>query len=66
MVVEDPHPTRSTTDAAVAQAARVQVSVVPSLTSATVPPVPDIAIVPVASGVGRSWVPPVPVASWTR
>src|SRR5688572_11404903 len=35
-------------------------------TSATFPAVPLIAIVPVASGVGKGVVPPAPCACWTR
>ena len=42
------------------------VSAVVLATSATFPDVADIAIEPVASGVGRGVVPPAPAASWTR
>ena len=35
-------------------------------TSATLPAVAPMAIVPVASGVGSALVPPVPCACWTR
>ena len=43
-----------------------QVSAVAELTSATVPAVPDIAIVPVACAGGNGCVPPVPCASAIR
>ena len=43
-----------------------QVSVVWWVTSTTLAAVADIAIVPVASGVGSGVVPPRPCASWTR
>lgn len=47
-------------------AAVLQVSGVVPETRATVPLVADIATVPVASGVGRATVPPVPAAWATR
>ena len=56
-------PTRSTI---VALVGHVPLSGVVFETSATLPVVPDIGIVPVASGLGRGVVPPVPAASWTR
>ena len=63
----EPKPTRSLIRVSAAQSAAVlQVSGVVPATSATVPAVADIAIVPVASGVGRATVPPAPFASATR
>lgn len=47
-------------------AAVLQVSGAVAVTSATVPPVADRAIEPVASGAGSSTVPPAPLASATR
>ena len=58
-----PNPTRSMIVPPTGQA---PLSAVVLLTSATFPAVPDIAIVPVASGVGRFVVPPAPWASCTR
>ena len=59
-----PKPTKSTTFAsAVGQA---PVSAVVLRLSATLPAVPAMAMVPVASGVGRSTVPPAPCACWIR
>src|SRR4051794_9181748 len=55
-----PKPTRST---AVGQA---PLSAVVDATSATLPAVADIAMLPVASGPGKSSVPPAPLPSWTR
>ena len=56
-----PKPTKSATP----MVGQEPVSAVALETSATSPAVPDIAIVPVASGVGREW-PSAPCASWTR
>src|SRR5206468_398681 len=62
-----PKPTRSCTFGSAAQSAAVrQVSGAVPLTRATVPAVPDMLIVPVASGVGSAVVPPLPLASPTR
>jgi len=58
-----PKPTKSMMLAPVGQA---PLSAVVPLTSATLPAVALILIVPVAFGVGRFVVPPVPAASWTR
>src|ERR1043166_4292478 len=58
-----PKPTMSTTVPPVGQA---PVSAVVELTSATLPAVPLMFVVPVASGAGRFVVPPVPAASWIR
>ena len=58
-----PKPTKSCTPAPIGQA---PVSAVVVFTSATLPAVALIAMLPVASGVGRFMVPPVPCASWTR
>ena len=59
----DPKPMRSTIAADAGQAPE---SAVVTLTSATLPFVALIGIVPVASGAGRLTVPPAPWASWTR
>lgn len=58
-----PKPTKSMMLAPVGQA---PLSAVVLLTSATLPAAALILIVPVASGVGRFVVPPVPKASWTK
>src|SRR5262249_4346627 len=62
-VAELPYPTKSIMFEPVGQA---PVNVVELLTNATLAEVAPIAIVPVASGVGRSTVPPAPAPSWTR
>ncbi len=60
-----PHPTKSSTCA-------LEMSPVPGSIALAVsarktcPAVAATAIEPLWSGVGRSWVPPVPAASWTR
>lgn len=61
-VAAAPYPAKSTIDAEGQEPVRAVVA----LTSATFPAVALIAIVPAASGVGRSTVPPAPGASWTR
>jgi hypothetical protein len=62
-----PYPTRSTMSLSAAQSAAVlQVSAVVESTSATVPDVPDMFVVPVACVGGRSVVPPVPALSPIR
>lgn len=58
----EPKPRKSTTPA-VGQA---PVRAVVEVTRATLPAVADMAMVPVASGVGRLVVPPAPCASWMR
>src|SRR5436305_2146870 len=58
----EPYPTKSTADAL----GHVPDNKVVELTRATLPVVALIAILPVASGVGRLEVPPVPAASWMR
>ena len=58
-----PNPTRSMMLAPVGHA---PLRAVVEFTSATLPAVAPIAIDPLASGVGRFTVPPVPAASWTR
>src|SRR5262245_36838421 len=59
-----PYPTKSVTVATNGQP--LPVSKVPSLTSATLPAVADIAMLPTASGRGSSSEPPEPAASWIR
>ena len=59
-----PYPTKSWTLGANGQP--VPARSVAVFTSATLPAVALIAMLPVASGVGRFVVPPVPAASWTR
>ena len=56
-----PNPTKSTTVAPVGQLVPAVINVF-TFTSATLPAVPLIAIVPVASGVGKEVVPPAPCA----
>ena len=65
--VAAPKPTRSLIRGSAAQSAAVlQVSAVVPETRAIVPAVADIAIAPVASGVGSATVPPLPLPSATR
>ena len=62
-----PQPTKSRTSANVEhRGAVLHASGVATVASATRAPVPLIAIVPTASGVGSGTLPPVPCASWTR
>jgi hypothetical protein len=60
-----PYPTKSRTPGWVAHPVE-QVSAVPFVTSATLPAVADIAIAPVASGVGSGAPAPAPAPSPTR
>jgi hypothetical protein len=57
-----PNPTKSTTPAA----GQAPLKAVVPATNATFPAAPAMAIVPVASGIGRGVVPPAPIASCTR
>jgi len=61
-----PKPAKSTSDGVPAVTGHPIVSAVVVERSATLPAVPLIAIVPVASGVGSGVVPPAPCASCTR
>src|SRR5262245_65136142 len=61
-----PKPTKSRTAGFARQSAGVpQVRSVVLVTSATLPEVADMAMLPMASGVGSGWVPPVPCDSCT-
>ena len=59
----EPYPTKSTTAVAAGQPIAIEVWL---LTSATFPAVALIAMLPVASAIGRLVAPPVPAASCTR
>src|SRR5262245_49206214 len=61
-----PYPTRSLTFGAVEHEMPQPTSGIWFVTRATTPDVPDMGMLPVASGVGSERVPPAPAASWTR
>ncbi len=60
-----PYPTKSTTPATASQSDE-HVREVVLFTSATLPAVADMGMVPIASGAGSGVEPPAPASSWTR